>query len=362
MNIGPSGPQSSANAALIATGSGFVEHPGDTFVYTPLDADSGQDMGGIPHSSGSLDSDGSHLQDIPTGGLVAQGSIPRDASMPTSALNPNYEYALPTSLALVRPEPEEDGDEMLKPSLFDRDAGGYRERQPEPRGVAAAAASVAEARRARHAATVANVPPGRRGSEQRLIDLSTDNASAADASGSQGRSGAGSIGHTPSLASGSGVGNNTAPALGAHREPSLQARSGGVTGSTIIRAPYDNTEDSRRTRVYMPYTQSTAGGVSTEGGCTIAEDAVYNEPSASAALTALRRPREIDNRGQGDPYSVRAPAADFGMATTDVSVTDDGIRGVLKQLDVFSKKDLFLGRFELLGRQQRRRGGAPPSR
>lgn len=380
MNIGQSGTNSS-HAILISTGSGFAEHPDDTYVaYSPPDVDLGTgagDSGALPHSSGSIGSDDSHLRDFPVGSLRHEGSLQRDTSVPTSALNPNYEYALPTSLALVAPEPDAPSDEILKPSLFDRDAGGYRPRQPEPPGVVAAAASNAGARRDRYAATIANVPSeaaraaieGRAAADRPLIDLSTENASAHDASGSQaGGSGAGSIGQTPSLASGaSAVGNNTAPVLGAHREPSLQARSGGVTGSTVIRAPYD-TEESQRTHVYMPHTQSTYGR-QTEGRTTrdrtvdgtIDEDAVYEEPSASAAAALQARGRAEIGGGAGKPppmYTTLAPAVDVGLETTDVTVGETGIRSTLKQLDVFTKKDLFLGKFELLGRQQRRRGGA----
>lgn len=387
--------QSAGQAMLISTGSGFAEHPDDTFVGYSARG-SAADLGGgasaaLPHSSGSIDSDDdsqAHIRDFPVGTLRHEGSLQRDASMPSSALNPNYEYELPKSLALVAPEPEDEPDEMLKPSLFDREAGGYRAPRPDPPGVVAAAATAAASRRDRHAATVADVPSeslrgdaAERGvrapaADQPLIDLSsTGNMSGGDASGSQaGRSGAGSIGHTPSLASGaSAVGNYTAPALGAYREPSLQARSSGVTGSTVVRSPYGDTIDSNRTRVYVPHTQSTHGR-QTEGRSTrertvdgtIEEDAVYEEPSASGAAAALQareqeRAREIAaGAGRRGVYSTLAPAGDVGLETTDATVSETGIRAVLKQLDVFTKKDLFLGKFELLGRQQRRRGGALP--
>ena len=353
-----------SHAALISSISGFVEHPDDTFV---ANAHTGTDHGyttqrGAPDISGSIDSDGSLLEDVPPGGLLAECSLQRDSSVPTSVLNPNYEYELPCSLALVAPEPDEDNaDEMLKPSLFDRDAGGYRQRQPDPPGVVAAAASAAEARAARHAppgaANAAAAAAGHSGADRPLIDLSSEHASAADASGSASRSGGGSGSYAASHVSGAGGGHHTAPPLGTHREPSLQARSGGFTGSTVIRTPFTDTEGSRGTEVYVPHTHTTVGGHTTEGMRSIERtvDGTIDEDEVHYPAAGLRRPREIDSR----VYSTLAPAADVNLATTDASSTDGGIIGVIRQLEVFSKRDLFLGRFELLGRQQRRRGGVP---
>jgi hypothetical protein len=49
------------------------------------------------------------------------------------------------------------------------------------------------------------------------------------------------------------------------------------------------------------------------------------------------------------------------MATTDIVFGRGSILHLTKQLDSFRKKDLFLGRFRMLGRTERRRGGAEPS-
>jgi hypothetical protein len=46
------------------------------------------------------------------------------------------------------------------------------------------------------------------------------------------------------------------------------------------------------------------------------------------------------------------------MATTDIVFGRGSILHLTKQLDSFRKKDLFLGRFRMLGRTERRRGGA----
>lgn len=51
---------------------------------------------------------------------------------------------------------------------------------------------------------------------------------------------------------------------------------------------------------------------------------------------------------------------DVSMATTDMLFGNDSVMPLMRQLDSFKKKDLFLGRFRMLGRSDRRRGGAPP--
>lgn len=62
----------------------------------------------------------------------------------------------------------------------------------------------------------------------------------------------------------------------------------------------------------------------------------------------------------GDPFLDSA-----GTAAAGGSPTDGRLRGVMRQLDTFGPEDLFLGRFRMLGQKERRRGGAilsPPHR
>jgi hypothetical protein len=49
---------------------------------------------------------------------------------------------------------------------------------------------------------------------------------------------------------------------------------------------------------------------------------------------------------------------DVSIATTDIMLGGSSILQLTKQLDSFSDKDLFLGRFRMLGRTERRQGGA----
>lgn len=69
---------------------------------------------------------------------------------------------------------------------------------------------------------------------------------------------------------------------------------------------------------------------------------------------------DVDDR-RGTPSKIRrdglAQAADVTQQTTDVN-TAAVARRLQRQLDSFAASDLFLGRFEMLGRRHRRRGGA----
>ena len=54
---------------------------------------------------------------------------------------------------------------------------------------------------------------------------------------------------------------------------------------------------------------------------------------------------------------------DAGPLGANASAVSDGtMRGIVRQLNSFSRQDLLLGRFELLGIHHRRQGGADPSR
>lgn len=47
------------------------------------------------------------------------------------------------------------------------------------------------------------------------------------------------------------------------------------------------------------------------------------------------------------------------MHSTDMGLEGEGLRVIAEQLDSFHPSDLFLGRYRMLGREERRRGGAP---
>jgi hypothetical protein len=51
---------------------------------------------------------------------------------------------------------------------------------------------------------------------------------------------------------------------------------------------------------------------------------------------------------------------DVTIASTDIISGGSSILQLTKQLDSFSGKDLFLGKFRMLGRNERRQGGVQP--
>jgi hypothetical protein len=53
----------------------------------------------------------------------------------------------------------------------------------------------------------------------------------------------------------------------------------------------------------------------------------------------------------------RGQVPDVSIATTDIVISASSILKLNQQLDSFNEKDAFLGRFRMLGRTERRRGG-----
>ena len=47
------------------------------------------------------------------------------------------------------------------------------------------------------------------------------------------------------------------------------------------------------------------------------------------------------------------------MHSTDMDLEGDGVRALAQQLDSFNTTGVFLGKYRMLGRNERRRGGAP---
>lgn len=57
-----------------------------------------------------------------------------------------------------------------------------------------------------------------------------------------------------------------------------------------------------------------------------------------------------------------APMPDVALIVgANSAAMDERIKALVKQLDSFRSKDLFLKRFRMLGRNERRRGGVPPT-
>lgn len=98
----------------------------------------------------------------------------------------------------------------------------------------------------------------------------------------------------------------------------------------------------------------TLDGLLVDSACT-------GTTSCSAALLASwdtgGRSTQRSGSSAARPGSTLAPATDVGLSATDASFTGHHIRVLLKQLDSFTSTSQFLGRFEMLGTDQRRRGG-----
>lgn len=61
--------------------------------------------------------------------------------------------------------------------------------------------------------------------------------------------------------------------------------------------------------------------------------------------------------------STQAPRIDAGtLGAHSTAISHGTMRGIVRQLNRFSRQDLLLGRFELLGPHHRRQGGADASR
>ena len=89
------------------------------------------------------------------------------------------------------------------------------------------------------------------------------------------------------------------------------------------------------------------------------------EESGPQALSGLCQSFPSLHRAQGPGSmhwlasgSPRAPAGDIGVSATDMETSIRGVRTLVHRLDAFTPRDLFLGQFVMLGREQRRQGGA----
>lgn len=89
---------------------------------------------------------------------------------------------------------------------------------------------------------------------------------------------------------------------------------------------------------------------------------VASEATDVSALTLLTEHgaygRSTQHTAGTTEYSTLAPALDVGLSATDALFADRSVRLLLWQLDSFASADRFLGRFEMLGPEERRRGGA----
>lgn len=158
------------------------------------------------------------------------------------------------------------------------------------------------------------------------------------------------------------------PIASPHDQRSLAAFSEGSTsmGGTIMVAPYTNhatTQSSHDCTAHMlteisePSIERGTG----EDGLKGSSDPVAcsDEFSGPQAVTGgVAHLRNCPLYGGAHLGAMRGlQAGDIGASATDVVLTRGATRSLMRRLDSFSNTDVFLERFEILGREQRRQGG-----
>ena len=303
-----------------------------------------------------------HATDIPpvvsNHGSVSNATLSSEAdhkctngSVPRCAMNPAYEYALPTHVAHLMAGPTVE-TKLSADTLKETKGGPFHGHGGGHRGI------IRRLQLSMHAATQ---PADLRSPRQMP----------------QTKDGGGSSG------SGGGMGSAiTAPLAiarsNAFQQESLEAQSD--AGSTVIVAPYMASGGTDMSPVHTQ--DQTVGG--TETATTQLQDDVELPPPPlppkreifgirlgrahdtestrdSTGSSALRGGRQQRWRRSWLPSSVGPSTVE--SATEEVSATavltaQQLMDRLHRQLDGFESSDQFLGRFELLGRNERRRGGA----
>eukprot|EP00892_Ulva_mutabilis_P004148 jgi/Ulvmu1/2104/UM125_0008.1 len=295
----------------------------------------------------------------PEASLAAEPSLQRDRNVPASALNPNYDYALPPALALIAQELDKDASvtsedlyNPTKPSIADTtdadrtdtdtDSGAIGGPSAADRTTAAVPTPLAVALH-RGAHTLVNAP------------LASVPSAASTAS--------------PGAVSMTEPGARGAAALMC--QASLDAHSDAASGSTIVVSPFDSlatqtthsmrsTVSTDSTDMYVPPAASAAPAAIPEDEEVVTAE-VLPPSAASGRVAASTRGIGSTQRASTSTVtatrSTNAPSSKLGLSTTDALLVDENIRTVLKQLDRFKEKHKFLDKYILAGREGRRRGG-----
>lgn len=155
----------------------------------------------------------------------------------------------------------------------------------------------------------------------------------------------------------------------APEQGSLGAYSEGSTpmGGTVVLPPYMDSDITRSSDACM--TQMHSMSSTSSGRNTFGERRTPSVDVDMNVWTMGVDPPLYTNGGSAGPgwnasghSTDKAPAGDINMSTTDVVLTSRDVRALLKWLDAFTHapNELFLGEYEMLGREHRRRGGAAP--
>ena len=273
------------------------------------------------------------------------------SSVPQSAMNPAYEYALPTNVARMMGGPIlETEEEMLLENLKAAPRGGTS----IGGGGKKPAVSTGSNDRSPQDTRLPSLAMTQPGGTPSLRGVSLTD---------------GSFGSGGGRGSVQGAMLNTEPAVGAAldgREGSLHAQSEvDAPGTTIVVAPYDVTQSTHSRTVetsvgLLSRMRTVDGTISSTGSWDGSRTSGTPPPVTDGGpdIHGIHMGRVHDGATTSDGAPARAAAVDAGQTGTDVPKGDPRIRRLHRLLDGFAYDDLFLGRYELLGRDQRRRGGA----
>lgn len=276
--------------------------------------------------------------------------------VPQSAMNPDFEYALPRYLALLATELDPTGSSNA-PALSSDSASVSASRAPVFHPACAFKTRAVLCDDLRAAAAV----------EDETLPLPPLPTGASDRSSSQAQ---------PLTA---GVAARDSSQSARRRDLQLRAHQTDTAGLFLHRLRSDQSRSpdvfpSGGTDVAAPYTVDSAEVASAD--CSGASSHVNNTARDSSRATVMSSRAtshafpngDTDQRGLELQQVVREDgAAETGVERDAASAGGGEVGGreafwrVQRQLDLFGQDDVLLGRFTMLGREHRRRGGAPPA-
>ena len=321
------------------------------------------------------------------------GAAPQCAQIPSSALNNAYEYALPTHLALISPPPavasvpstDAPGRDPFFSSQADSGPGFTSTNDEAP---VAIKPPLTPSTDPLHLFTM---PPSMFKSFGRRTRRKLPSVLRVTASGSITDDGV----RNDVLASAAVGAARTRAHLVTACATSRGGRSSMVehdtldaesseAGCTVVAAPYTITTagfedpgsvadaeaaafpEGARASVPRLTTERVPGLATPDRSCdeTLHEAVVHSAGSIAAQSTQDSKHHGAGESEAGCPMEVCAVQASSQIADVRVEVggKDAAVRRLKRQLDAFGEDDMFLGRWVMLGRAQRRRGGVPRPR
>lgn len=296
--------------------------------------------------------------------------------------------------ALVAPAWGSDTEESLKPSVVDRRIRVTRSPRPETEGMAAVSAAddprcawaplrasfPGGSIKTKHAQHVGRVTPVPAPTPRMHNTRTTDASNRVSAGGTPGST-FDSLGSLPLLSSFARV-NRVTETMALHTLDDETDDIGEPRSAQHAQhAQREGLSFAISSRVTETVDGDLDGRASTEASATCTRDCVTRtstqapgadgaSTSRGGALSLAQRDTQYAAHGHdvhgvraaaavaGPVHQTLAPTTDIGVSATDASLSDLHIRLLVRQLDLYRGADLFLGRFTMLGREQRRRGGA----